>query len=142
MNGCDRVFLAFSLLLTSVGCVVPTPSPAQGTISSEEARQIAFEALSPEQKKLPAISLEDESTAGRCHAFEALFDNPGPGSIHVDFLLVDTRTGEVWHGPNPPCEHVSSLSLGQLQEKLRAKHRIPEADAVSSRHEAPCCVKE
>jgi hypothetical protein len=121
---------------------VSTVADGSTRITMSEAREIAFEALTAAEKKLPSIGLEVETKnpeTATCVVFEAIFDNPG-GSVHVDFFTVDMRTGEVWGGPNPPCERVSSRSLAALQSEIRARHHIPEEDARRSRRDKPCCA--
>jgi hypothetical protein len=130
------------ICIVAVGCATAAENPQQSKgIGSSDVKRLALQALTPSQKELPGIEVYDRSNAGRCIVFEALFNNPQPGSVHVDFLLVDPQTGEVWHGPNPPCELVSSPSLRSAQKKIRAKYKISEADAERAPFERVCCVK-
>jgi hypothetical protein len=101
-----------------LGAGIDVEAQQSARISVSEAREIAYEWLTPEQKKLPGIELlvdTEKAEAAKCGLFDAIWDNP-LGSVHINFLTVDMRTGEMWAGPNPPCEHVSSRSVTALQK--------------------------
>ena len=140
--GVHIIHIGLIIYISAIGAATAAENSQQSKdISLSDAERLALKALTPSQKKLPGIEVYNSSIADHCVVFEAIFNNPQPGSVHVDFLLVDLRTGEVWHGPNPPCELVSSPSLKGMQKKLRTKYKISEADAERARREEPCCVK-
>jgi hypothetical protein len=129
-----------SVLLVALNTTPATAGPTR--IALNEAREIAHESLTAQQKRLPRVELVVETKnpdTAKCVVFEAVFDNPD-GSVHVAFLTVDMRSGEVWSGPNPPCERVSSPSLETIQKASRARHHISADDARLAQRGRPCCA--
>jgi hypothetical protein len=116
---CICVFSAFS-----VGPQSDTNGGKELTIKDAEALVLA--ALSRETKRLPGLSLDAAPRRGRYITFDVLWNNPGPGSVHVDFYTVDLRSGELWR--SILCEHVVSRTVARLQGKLRRRLGISPAD--------------
>ena len=113
-------------------------------LSVEEARRLVYEALPDSTKRLPGLTLwlsdEDKAKPSKCLTFDVLWDNRGPGSVHVGFWSVDMRAGEVW---TPMlCERVTSGSLRKLQVSLRKKLGVSMSECEESLRHNPCCTPE
>jgi len=112
---------------------VPTPM-----LTESEAKQLATIALPKGTVDLPKFSLDPFHTSGVCIAFDGLWDNP-VGSVHIDFWLVNRKTGEVWRGVDPVCRRVSSHALASAQKQIRKELGISAAEVRQERHRI-CCV--
>ncbi len=104
-------------------------------LTIREAEQLARAALRPETKRLPGLSLEPDRNPRRCVTFDVLWSNPGPGSVHSQFLTVDLQTAEVW---SPTVwRRVTTPALRTAQRSLRTRLHISDAEikrAVESEH--------
>ena len=113
------VVAAAAVLPGAVFAQVNPNKTARELLSVSEARELVYSSLRSATKRLPGLSLEPSKDApGDCLTFDVLWANPGPGSVHVDFYTVDLRTGNIWSGPNPPCEKVTSQSLRARQSQF------------------------
>jgi hypothetical protein len=118
---------------------------AQGqwrTITLDEARSLAYEALPSDTRKLPGLALlpdEGRDRPVKCVWFDALWDNPN-GSVHIGFWAVDMRTGEVW---SPIlCKRVTNRTLRKLQQAIRKRLGVTEAEYRAALKKSPCCTPE
>jgi hypothetical protein len=112
----------------------------QNRLTLDEARTLAYEALSKETKRLPGLTFftnEDKNLNTRCIDFDILWANPGLGSVHVEFLDVDLLSGEVW-GPMM-CDHKVNEPLKKLQKSIRVKHGITTEALEEALRQNPCC---
>jgi hypothetical protein len=105
------------------------------SLTLKEAEQLARTALSAETKRLPGLSLAADPHPHRCATFDVLWSNPGPGSVHVEFLTVDLETAEVW---SPTVwRRVTTATLRTAQRAIRSRLHISDAEvrrAVESKH--------
>jgi hypothetical protein len=105
------------------------------TLTMKEAEQLARAALSSETKRLPGLALYADPHPLRCATFDVLWSNPGPGSVHVEFLTIDLQTAEVW---SPTVwRRVTTPSLRSAQRAIRNRLHISDAEArraVESEH--------
>jgi hypothetical protein len=112
------------------------------TMTIEEARRLAYEALPSDTKKLPGLALlpdEGREKPVKCVWFDVLWDNPN-GSVHVGFWAVDMRSGEVW----APilCKRVTNGTLRKLQQAVRKKLAVTKAEHQAALRHSPCCTAE
>jgi hypothetical protein len=104
-------------------------------LTIKEAEQLARAALTPEARRLPGLSLEPDKNPRRCVTFDVLWSNPGPGSVHSQFLSVDLQTAEVW---SPTVwRRLTTPALRTAQRDLRTRLQISDAEvkkALDSEH--------
>jgi hypothetical protein len=62
----------------------------------KDAETLVVAALSREAKRLPGLSLDPAPRQGRYVLFDVLWDNPEPGSVHVESYTVDLQSAELW----------------------------------------------
>jgi len=107
-------------------------------ITIKDAETLVLAALSREAKRLPGLSLDPAPRRGRYVFFDVLWDNPGPGSVHVEFYTVDLQSAELWRGML--CEHVANRTVRQLQVKLRKPLGITAAAVKRAIREQTGCI--
>ena len=120
--------------LVCVLLAILTGSAAAGQrqLKVEEVEHLARAALSAETKRLPGLSLErQKQLPRRAVIFDVLWSNPGPGSVHVQFLLVDLDTAEVWEPT--VCRRVITSSLLAEQRLLRKRLKISISEVKRAR---------
>lgn len=90
-------------------------------LSINEAKRLVYVALPNDTKGLPGLFLEAGTiqTKRRIVAFDVLWANPGPGSVHVDFYYVDRQTAALWRGIS--CKPVVNPEVEQLQRRLQKR---------------------
>jgi hypothetical protein len=102
------------------------------SLTINEAEHLPRAALSAETQRLPGLSLESPQKPGRkAVTFDVLWANPGPGSVHVQFLVVDLETAEVWE--LMLCKHVVTHSLQTAQRALRNRLSISPSEIKRAR---------
>jgi hypothetical protein len=124
-----------SWILLAASIQIQVLGAGDRTLTIGEAERLARAALSPETKRLPGLSLEPDWKPRRCVTFDVLWSNPGPGSVHSQFLTVDLQTAEVWS----PTEwrRITTPALRTAQRSLRTRLRISDSEvkrAVESEH--------
>jgi hypothetical protein len=98
-------------------------------LTVREAEQLARAALRPETKRSTGLSLEADRNPRRCVTFDVLWSNPGPGSVHSQFLTVDLQTAEVW---SPTVwRRITTPALHTAQRSLRTRLHISRSNEQS-----------
>lgn len=132
-------FLRILIWLIWLCCSLVVAQQKPRMLSVADARHLVYEALSKGERKLPGLYIAPESDAkGRALAFEVLWANPGPGSVHVDFYTVDLHTGALWRGT--VCEPVVTSRVVRIQHDLRKRLGITEK-AYQEALEQNLCLK-
>jgi hypothetical protein len=128
---------AFGLCLAV--CVHVRAQAAPRKVTREEAIELAFDAIDPESRKLPGLTLEKykEEHFPDFYAFEAIWDNPDPdGSTVVDDFAVDPQTGDVWR--RGVCR-LQSTALAKSQAAIRKRIGLSDAEYQKLRRSGPTC---
>jgi|SRR5579862_424179 len=135
------------LVLQSVADVLATPiDPAVYTerkgreITLEEAHDLVTALMKDRgNTTAPGFSLEQYSDPHfpEFLGFQAVFDNPNPGSFNLGFYAVDRKTGDVWNGII--CERMKSASLKKLQRTIRLRIGLTESEYRKARRPGPMC---
>ncbi len=120
-------------------CVNVRAQTATRKVTRDEAIELAFDAIDPESRKLPGLTLEKykEEHFPEFYAFEAIWDNPDPdGSTVVDDLAVDPQTGDVWR--RGVCR-LQSTALAKSQAAIRKRIGLSDAEYQKLRRAGPTC---
>ena len=124
-----RRFYALVVIATSLALHAVA---AQRRLTKAEAERLARAALSPQTKRLPGLALEPQQKPGsKTITFDVLWANRGPGSVHVEFLVVDLETADVWEPML--CRRVSTPSLAAAQRVFRKSLKTSASEVKRSR---------
>jgi hypothetical protein len=107
-------------------------------LTTQEAKDFAVLALPKGTVDLPGFSLEASPSNTTCISFDGLWNNP-KGSAHIDFWLVNRRTGDVWRGVDPVCRRVVSAELSSAQKQIREQLGVSAAEENAERNRV-CCA--
>jgi hypothetical protein len=107
-------------------------------LTNQQAKHLAVLALPKGTIALPGFSLEAATSNATCISFDGLWDNP-KGSAHIDFWLVNRRTGDVWRGVDPVCRRVVSPKLSCAQKRIREQLGVSAAEEKAERNRV-CCA--
>jgi hypothetical protein len=103
-----------------------------------EARELAFQALFPTERRLPKLDLslsQSLKTAG-FYQFEVTWDNPNPGSVVVGYYAVNVATGDVWK--LVVCRKIDSAELRRMQRALRTRIGLRREELRRLTDNPPC----
>ncbi len=104
----------------------------QRQLTKKEAERLARAALTDETKRLPGLSLvPPQKVPHRTITFEVLWANPNPPSVHVQFLVIDLDTAEVWEPML--CKPVVTPTLEIAQRALRNRLKISAQEVKRAR---------
>ena len=136
------------LVLMAVQDVVGVPgdptlysTPRRRNLTIEEADKLVRTFLESQGTtlKLPGFSM-DPSMSGDLPDFcdfEALWNNPGPGSVVVGHYSVDLRTGDVWY--SVMCQELKSRRLAVVQRAVRSRIALTQTEYRKLRRPGPMC---
>ena len=117
------------LTIAMLAYAVLSASNPPKTLAGSDARRLVLAALSKETKELPGLGVVPGRTeSGRCMTLDVLWANPGIGSAHVAFYIVDLHTAAVWTGVTGVLSLVSTPELARLQRQLRKSIGSSDAD--------------
>lgn len=127
------------LILTGSGAAGQEPGARKLTL--DEARQLAYKAVESVESgnKLPGFGLDPykDDYFPDFYFFEALWDNPGPGSGVIGHYAVDPRMGDVWSAI--VCRQLTSVSLRKLQRAMHKRIGLSEKQYRKLKRPGPMC---
>ena len=113
------------------------------SVSPQEAKALALEALPEDARHLPKLSLEG-GDLGRTYpgfyVFSIIWAATPNGSAMYGSYAVDASTGDVFDAVSE-CTEISSPSLRKLQSKIRSQIHLSEAEYRKLRSKGPLCQK-
>jgi hypothetical protein len=137
-----RVFL--SALYLSVGLTFGAAPATARELTLPEAQHLVETYLASNGTtalQLPGFSYDFAGrlkTHHRFYGFNAVWSNPGPGSVVVGFYYVDSETADVWDGLL--CEATASTpALRTMQKRLRQKIGMQRANYLRVRYKGDVC---
>jgi hypothetical protein len=109
------------------------------TLDASDARRLVLAALSKETKELPGLGVVPGRTENaRCMTLDVLWANPGVGSAHVAFYIVDLRTAAIWTGVTGVLSLVATPPVVGLQRQLRRRVGSSDADYREAAEKHAC----
>jgi len=136
-----KLLLSITSSIIFCALLVAQPGSTGSTrrlLTEQEAKDLAVLALPKGTVDLPGFSLEAVPSNTTCISFDGLWDNP-KGSAHIDFWLVNRRTGDVWRGVDPVCRRVISAELSSAQKRVREQLGVSAAEEKAERNRV-CCA--
>jgi hypothetical protein len=127
-------------LMAAASCPRADADAPPATLSVDEARRLAEQALPAATKRLPGLDLEayeKPANAGQCWTFDVLWANPAEASVHTAFYAVDRRTGDVWEPTT--CRRVTGRALARAGEAVRKRLGVGSRELLESRARPACC---
>ena len=133
----SRLALTVALALPASAAL---PSPASRAVTVKEAKALAFEALTPRQRRLPSIGYEvaPSSRLGRYLNVTVTWQGLSEGSVVVDNFAVDTRTADVWSSTSS-CSEKTNGRLRELQRNLRRRLGVSPSEHARLKGHGPLC---
>jgi hypothetical protein len=132
--------LALSVLLASAAPRA-VASPSRPFVSIEQAKSLAYEALTGREKRLPGLAVEISTvrSSARYIYASAYWGNPLPeGSAVVTNLAIDRRTGDVWDAATA-CDEIVNPRLQKLQARVRRQLGLSATDYTRVKTRGPIC---
>jgi hypothetical protein len=131
---------AFSSALTAALLVTPSPSvgsPEGRLVSLEQAKSLAYAALTPSERRLGADFGGSETRPQERYLYVTLVPSRGEGFLN---FAVDRRTGDVWSAASS-CLEITNSHLRRLQVELRHQLGISGSDYAKLRTHGPLCER-
>jgi hypothetical protein len=132
------------MLITSFVSALALPSMAASLakplVSIEQAKSLAYDALTTREKRAPGLSVEvgPFRPNARYLYVSVYWRNPLPeGSAVVTNLAVDRRTGDVWTGA--VCIERVNPKLRKLQAQIRRQLGVSPTDYARLKARGPIC---
>ena len=128
----------FSWALTTALIFVLSPSvawPKDRLVSVEQAKLLAYAALTPSERRLGADF--GGSEAEERYLYVTLVPSRGEGVLN---FAVDQRTGDVWSATSS-CLEITSGRLRRLQVEIRHQLGISGLEYAKLRTHGPLCER-
>ena len=132
--------LTFRWALAAALFVTPSPSvgsPKDRLVSIEQAKSLAYAALTPGERRLGADFGDSETRPHERFLYVTLVPSRGEGFLN---FAVDRRTGDVWSAASS-CLEITNSRLRSLQAKLRRQLGISRSDYAKLRTHGPLCER-
>jgi hypothetical protein len=127
-----RLALAVALSLTHS----PTAAlPHSRLVTVEQARSLAYEALTPREKRLGFDFMDDQARPDERYLVITLVPSRGEGVLN---FAVDRKTGDVWSAASS-CLEMTNSRLRGLQAKLRRQLGVSRSEYARLKTHEPLC---
>jgi hypothetical protein len=109
-------------------------------VTLEQARTLIIEALTPQQRHLPKIEVEQYASPSpsRFLFFTVTWAGTTNGSVVVGNYAVDPFTGDVWSAVTS-CEEETNRGLRLLQARLRSALHLSQSQYRQLKTKGPLC---
>lgn len=128
----------FRLALTVALSLTYSPTaalPHSRLITVEQAKSLAYEALTPSEKRLGFDFMDDQACPGERYLAITLVPSRGEGVLN---FAVDRKTGDVWSATSS-CLEMTNSRLSALQAKLRRQLGISRSEYAKLKTHGPLC---
>lgn len=132
-------FSAATLLLVGANSFAGPKSSAP-VLTQADVKNLAYQALRPNQKHLPQLSIEIDlkDGASRYIYVTAYWRGVPNGSAVVDNFAIDKLTGDVWSA-TMSCSEKKNAELERLQARLRRKMKMSLHEYYRLKAHGPLC---